>query len=206
MASTRIPLFPLEVVLFPHELLPLHIFEPRYKEMIRECSEKKQAFGVVLAAEEGLAEVACTAEILEIAKTYENGEMDIITVGCQVCRILEVLEERSFYEAEVEFLHEGSPPTEVPSTALLQLYEKCYQAAFERPPDRSALAKAHLISFHIAGALPLDLAYKQKLLEMRDEQERRHSLELSLARWLEEVEIADRARRLSGGNGHPHYN
>jgi Lon protease-like protein len=202
----RIPIFPLEVVLFPGELLPLHIFEPRYKEMIRECSEKKQTFGVVLAEEDGLAEVACTAEILEIAKTYDNGEMDIVTVGRQVCRIMEVIEERSFYEADVEFLEEGSPPTQVPSTALLQLYEKCHQAAFERAPDRGALAKAPMVSYHIAGALPLDLAYKQKLLEMRDEEERRHSLELSLARWLEEVEIADRARRLSGGNGHPHYN
>jgi Lon protease-like protein len=206
MASTRIPLFPLEVVLFPGELFPLHIFEPRYKEMIRECSEKKQSFGVVLAAEEGLAEVACTAEILEIAKTYENGEMDIVTVGRRVCRILEVVEERSYYEAEVEFLEEGSPPKQVPSTALLQLFEKCHQAAFERGPDRGALAKAPVVSYHIAGALPLDLEYKQKLLEMRDEEERRHSLELSLARWLEEVEIANRARRLSGGNGHPHYN
>src|SRR5208282_3315205 len=163
MAPTRIPLFPLEVVLFPGELLPLHIFEPRYKEMIRECSEKKQRFGVVLAEEDGLAEVACTAEILEIAKTYENGEMDIVTVGRQVCRILEVLEERAFYEADVEFLEEGSPPKQVPSTALLQLYEKCHQAAFERPPDRAALAKAPVVSYHIAGALPLDLAYKQKL-------------------------------------------
>jgi Lon protease-like protein len=206
MAPTRIPLFPLEVVLFPDELLPLHIFEPRYKEMIRDCNEKKQSFGVVLAAEEGLAEVACTAEILQIAKTYDNGEMDIITVGRRVCRILEVLEERSYYEAEVEFLEEGPPPKQVPSTALLQLYEKCHQAAFERVPDRGALAKAAAISYHIAGALPLDLEYKQKLLEMRDEQERRHSLELSLARWLEEAELADRARRLSGGNGHPHYN
>src|SRR5208282_192030 len=111
--------------------------------------------------------------------------MDIVTVGRRACRILEVVEERSYYEAEVEFVEEGTPPTEVPSTALLQLYEKCHEAAFERGPDRAALAKAPVVSYHIAGALPLDLAYKQKLLEMRDEEERRHSLELSLARWLE---------------------
>jgi len=202
----RIPIFPLEVVLFPGEMLPLHIFEPRYKEMIRECSEKQQHFGVVLAGEEGLAEVACTAQILEIVTTYDNGEMDIVTMGRRVCRILELIEERSFYEAQVEFLEEAAPPAQVPSTALLQLFEKCHLAAFERAPDRGALAKAPVVSYHIAGALPLDLTFKQKLLEMRDEEERRHSLELSLARWLEELEIANRARRLSGGNGHPHYN
>ena len=206
MASTRIPLFPLEVVLFPGEMLPLHIFEPRYKEMIRECEEKKQPFGVVLAEEDGIAEVACTAELLQIAKTYDNGEMDIITVGRRIFRIVEVIEERSFYEAQVEFIADEAPPHQVPSTALLQLFEKCYRAAYQNQPDRAALAKAPVVSYHIAGALPLELSYKQKLLEMRDEEERRHSLELNLARWLEQLEISSRARRLSGGNGHPHYN
>ena len=204
MAPTRIPLFPLEVVLFPAEVLPLHIFEPRYKEMIHECEEKKQAFGVVLAEEAGIAEVACTAELLQIAKTYDNGEMDIVTVGRRVFRIIEVIEERSFYEADVEFMEDETPPHQVPSTALLQLFEKCYLAAFQNHADRGALAKAPVVSYHIAGTLPLELPYKQKLLEMRDEEERRHSLELTLARWLEQQEISSRARRLSGGNGHPH--
>lgn len=187
-------------------MLPLHIFEPRYREMIRDCEKKKQAFGVVLAADDGIAEIACTAELLQIAKTYDNGEMDIITVGRRVFRILEVVEERSYYEADVEFLEEEAPPKQVPSTALMQLFEKCYHAAFQNSPDRGALAKARVISYHIAGSLPLELAYKQKLLEMRDEEERRHSLEVNLARWLEQLEVANRARRLSGGNGHPHYN
>jgi len=206
MTTARIPIFPLEVVLFPGEVLPLHIFEPRYKEMIRDCETRKQPFGVVLAAEEGLAEIACTAELLQIAKTYDNGEMDIITVGRRVFRILEVIEERSYYEANVEFVEEGAPPTQVPSTALLQLFEKCYHAAYHESVDRGALGKAPLVSYHIAGALPLELVYKQKLLEMRDEEERRHSLEVNLARWLERLEVTNRARRLSGGNGHPHYN
>jgi len=204
--ATRIPIFPLEVVLFPGELLPLHIFEPRYKEMVRDCQEKRQAFGVVLSADDGLAEVACTADILQVAKTYENGEMDIITIGRRVVRLVEVVEERSYYEADVEFLEEAAAPAKGPSTALLQLFEKCNQAAFQRAVDRGALTKAPSVSYHIAGSLPLDLVFKQKLLEMRDEEERRHSLEVNLARWLEQAEVTERARRLSGGNGHPHYN
>jgi ATP-dependent Lon protease len=202
---TRIPIFPLEVVLFPGEILPLHIFEPRYKEMIRECDEKKQPFGVVLAVDDGLAEVACTAELLQIAKTYANGEMDIITIGRRVCRIVELIEERSFYEADVEYLEDAAPPKQVPSTALLQLFEKCYHATFQQGPDFEALAKAPVVSYYMAAGLPLDLTYKQKLLEMQDEEERRHSLEINLARWLEQLEVSNRARRLSGGNGHPHY-
>jgi len=206
VAATRIPVFPLEVVLFPGELLPLHIFEPRYKEMIGECHEGKRPFAIVLAADDGLAEVACTAEILQIDKTYPNGEMDIVTMGRRVCRILEVIEERSFYEANVEFLEDVAPPTQVPSTALLQLFEKSHMATFQQGPDLKALAKAPVVSYHIAATLPLDLSYKQALLEIRDEDERRHSLEVNLARWLEKRELSDRARRVSGGNGHPHYN
>jgi len=206
MAATRIPIFPLEVVLFPGEMLPLHIFEPRYKEMIRECDEKKQPFGVVLAVDDGLAEIACTAELLQIAKTYANGEMDIITMGRRVCRILEIIEERSFYEADVEYVEDDPPPTQVPSTGLMQLFEKCHHATFQQGPDLGAVAKAPSVSYYIAAALPLELAYKQKLLEIRNEEERRHSLEINLARWLEQLEVGNRARRLSGGNGHPRYN
>jgi len=203
---TRIPIFPLEVVLFPGEMLPLHIFEPRYKEMIRECDEKKQAFGVVLVVDDGLAEVACAAELLQIAKTYPNGEMDIISMGRRIFRILEVIDERSFYEADVEYLEDAPAQKQVPTTALLQLFEKCHHATFQQGPDLGALAKALNISYYIAASLPLELTYKQKLLEMRDEVERRHSLETNLARWLEQLELSNRARRLSGGNGHPHYN
>jgi len=203
---TRLPIFPLEVVLFPGEMLPLHIFEPRYKEMIRECDEKKQPFGVVLVVDDGLAEVACTAELLQIAKTYPNGEMDIISMGRRIFRILEVIDERSFYEADVEYLEDAPPPKQVPTTALLQLFDKCHHATFQQGPDLGALAKAPIVSYYIAASLPLELKYKQKLLEMRDEVERRHSLETNLARWLEQLELSNRARRLSGGNGHPHYN
>ncbi len=202
MSTTRIPIFPLEVVLFPGEVLPLHIFEPRYKDLVRDCRAAQQPFGVVLVSGENLVEVACTAEITEVTKTYPNGELDIVTVGRRIFRILEVIEERSYYEAVVEFLEEGPAPKQVPSTALLQLFERCHQAAFETRPDRAALSRASSISYHIAGALPLDLAYKQKLLEMRDEEERRHSLEVSLARWLEQLEHTNRIRHIAGGNGH----
>jgi Lon protease-like protein len=76
-----LPIFPLELVLFPETPLPLHIFEPRYKEMIGECQAQKAPFGVVRAVEKGLAEVGCTAEILEVTKRYDDGRLDILTEG-----------------------------------------------------------------------------------------------------------------------------
>jgi Lon protease-like protein len=206
MAPTRIPLFPLEVVLFPGVKLPLHIFEPRYKDMVRDCREQNLNFGVVLAQGEELSEIGCTAEIVEIAKTFPSGEMDIITVGHRVFQVMEVIEERSYYEAQVDYLEDEPVSPHGPSTALLQLFERCHQAAYGHHSDRGELEKAASAAFHIASELPLELSYKQKLLEIRNEEERRRSLELSLARWLQEIEQSNRARQIAGGNGHPRYN
>src|SRR5690348_10834460 len=68
MRPERIPLFPLNVVLLPGASLPLHIFEPRYKEMVKACLEEKTEFGMLLALPKGVAKVGCTAEILEVVK------------------------------------------------------------------------------------------------------------------------------------------
>ena len=74
-----LPLFPLDLVLFPGTPLPLHIFEPRYREMISECLDRKISFGVVRAKEEGVAEIDCTAEIITVARKYTDGRLDNVT-------------------------------------------------------------------------------------------------------------------------------
>jgi len=76
-----LPLFPLDLVLLPGVPLPLHIFEPRYKEMIKECMDQKQAFGIVRAKEEGFANIGCTAEVMNVLKTYPDGRMNILAVS-----------------------------------------------------------------------------------------------------------------------------
>ena len=76
-----LPLFPLDVVLFSGTPLPLHIFEPRYREMISECLDRKKSFGVVRAKEEGVVEIGCTAEIITVTKKYPDGRLDIVTGG-----------------------------------------------------------------------------------------------------------------------------
>ena len=74
-------IFPLDVVLFPGVPLPLHIFEPRYKEMIGECMEEQKPFGIVRVQEEGVAQIGCTAEIVAVTKKHEDGKLDIVTEG-----------------------------------------------------------------------------------------------------------------------------
>ena len=100
------PLFPLEVVLFPETPLPLHIFEPRYKEMIGECLERKQPFGVVRAEQGDFARIGCTAEILKVSRRYDDGRLDIHTAGRQRFEVTTVSSERAFLRGEVDFFND----------------------------------------------------------------------------------------------------
>ena len=86
-----IPIFPLGIVVFPNESLNLHIFEPRYKQMIQECMEQKKMFGIPTVIAQKIGELGTLVRIKEISKTYENGEMDIKTEGVTVFRILEMV-------------------------------------------------------------------------------------------------------------------
>ena len=88
-----IPIFPLEIVVFPGEQLNLHIFEPRYKQLVNECFERKKPFGIPVVISNKLKEFGTTIYIKEISKTYDNGEMDIKTEGGAVFRMLEVIKE-----------------------------------------------------------------------------------------------------------------
>src|SRR5215467_5196296 len=114
MRPERIPLFPLNVVLLPGASLPLHIFEPRYKEMVKECLEEKSEFGMLLALpkvvlgeqKSQLAKVGCTAEILEVVKRYPDGRMDIVTVGRAPFRVVEVFSENPLWEGHVDYLED----------------------------------------------------------------------------------------------------
>ena len=83
--------------------LPLHIFEPRYKELIGECLEHDAPFGVVRVVEDGLAQVGCSAEVVTVVKKYDDGRMDIVTRGLHRFEIVELNQDRSFLQADVSF-------------------------------------------------------------------------------------------------------
>ncbi|MES1197988.1 MAG: LON peptidase substrate-binding domain-containing protein [Chitinophagaceae bacterium] len=88
-----IPIFPLSIVVYPGENLNLHIFEPRYKQLIRECYEGKKPFGIPTVIENKMQDYGSLVEIKELSKVHENGEMDIKTIGLKVFRILEVIKD-----------------------------------------------------------------------------------------------------------------
>ena len=169
------PIFPLELVLLPGVPLPLHIFEPRYKEMIAECLEQKKPFGVVRASSEGVADIGCTAEIMSVTKKYDDGRMDILTRGVERFEVIEVNEDRSFLQAEISVVEDededepGKPPAEMVTQAV-RLHAEIAKLAGAEPsgPDEHA----GNLSFLLAGSLPLDLDFKQSLLSTLSEAKR----------------------------------
>jgi Lon protease-like protein len=195
------PIFPLDLVLLPGVSLPLHIFEPRYKEMIGECLTAKAPFGVVRAKqEEGIAEMGCTAEIVEVTKRHGDGRLDILTQGRRRFEIVEVNHERSFLQAEVLYLDdEEGAPTANERTRALGLYEEILGCVGS---EAEIDAESPLLSYQLAGTLPIDLDFKQALLGIRSESERLGGLIEVFEAILPKLKKAARRREKAGGNGH----
>jgi Lon protease-like protein len=198
-----IPLFPLDVVLFPGVPLPLHIFEPRYKEMIGECLAQQRNFGVVRALESGLAEVGCTAEIVSVVKEYSDGRLDLVTEGRKRFELLRVNEERSFLRGEIVLIEdESDKPAQEDTDRAIQLHSELLEIAGAK--QDLAPADPAVLSFFLAGSLPLDLDFKQRLLALRSEPERLSLLIQYFETIIPNIQRAARARQRAGGNGHVH--
>jgi Lon protease-like protein len=196
-----LPLFPLNVVLLPGTPLPLHIFEPRYKEMIGECRANNAPFGVVRAVEEGIAEIGCTAEIVSVTKEYPDGRLDLIAEGRERFEVLELNRHRSFLQAEVLLVpDESGTPTEDDTARAIQVHWEILSLA-GAVQDLSAADRSRL-SFYLAGSLPLDLDFKQKLLAMRSENERIRAVAAYLEGIVPNLRRAAKSREKAGGNGH----
>jgi ATP-dependent Lon protease len=203
MRPDRIPLFPLNVVLFPGEQLPLHIFEPRYRRMVRECLEAKSPFGMLLALPDGLARVGCTAEILEVSKHYDDGRMDILTLGRDTFRIVDLFTDDPLYEGTVDYLEDKESLLDSRNREELnELYEACFTLLFSGMPRSLEKSSPEVLSFMIAGALPLDLLWKQQILELRSEAERQERLLRYLREWALHLQKRETLRHRGAGNGH----
>ena len=201
--SSLLPLFPLDVVLFPGTPMPLHIFEPRYREMIGECLSEKTAFGIVRAQEDGVAEIGCTAEIIAVTKEYEDGRMDIVAEGRSRFEVMELNQERNFLRASVLFFDdEPEKPTAEQLAHALKLHSEILGLAGAEQ-DLSQTPES-IVSFHLAGSLPLDLDFKQNLLAMRSEAKRLQSLTTYFEAILPKLRRAIQVRQKAGGNGHAH--
>jgi Lon protease-like protein len=204
LMSSLLPLFPLDLVLLPAVPLPLHVFEPRYKEMINECLTQNRHFGIVRSKEEALASIGCTAEIINVMKTYPDGRMDILTEGKRRFEVLELNQERSFLQAAVIYLDDENEPAPGPDLeTALRLHGEIMELAGAQPEDAQKTDSSQL-AYRLAGSLPFDPDFQQTLLEMNSEADRIRSIIAFFERILPTLQQSARARRKAGGNGHVH--
>lgn len=215
MENLLLPLFPLELVLFPEEPLPLHIFEERYKQMVGECLKAKaessgqQEFGVVLAQGEGMHTVGCGARIVNLTRKYDDGRMDIFTVGTRRFEILFVHEgddERLYTRGAVEFFDDeqgADLPSEPDAQRAIELFRQILHRLrkSEEIPIHFPRPYRHL-SYRIAAPLPLELDFKQELLPLRNEAERLTRVISAIEALIPKIDLVETVRRKAGGNGH----
>lgn len=211
MKELLLPLFPLEIVLLPEEILPLHIFEERYKEMIGDClaahaqGEERNEFGIVWAREKEINSVGCTAQVSQITRKYPDGRMDILTCGKRRFEILFTDSEEAYLRAGVEFFEDESGADVPPEKEVRQTVE-LFRKVMERlrnSPDIPTVPSApyRRLSYHLAAFLPLDLSLKQQLLVLRHEEERLRELTRALEEMLPQLDRIEASRHKAGGNG-----
>lgn len=198
-----IPLFPLNIVVYPGEYLNLHIFEPRYKQLIAECFQSQKEFGITTVFKDSVTEMGTTVKILSIEKVHENGEMDIKTVGGKVFKILEhvrTLPDKLYEGAIVTYpenIQDG-----IQSKLLHLVHElKQFHALLDVKKDYQkdiSLLNAYDIAHH-AG---LSLEQEYQLLELLHEAQRQEFLERHLRRTIPTIIELQNLKKRIEMNGH----
>jgi Lon protease-like protein len=202
MPSGLIPLFPLQVVVFPRTALPLHIFEERYKEMIGKAIRDGSEFGIVLAKEDGIVNAGCTVVVEKVLEMYPDGRMDVMTRGRRRFEVLSLNEEKEYLQAEVDFFEDEDFS---PAPADLRNQAISNYRALKELPDRQERGAPDLadpqLSFQLAQSLP-DVDFLNGLLRQRSEAERLKDLNHYLAEYIPRQRTIERMRALAPLNGH----
>src|SRR5918998_752432 len=195
------PLFPLGIVLLPTEIVPLHIFEERYKLMIGECVEHETEFGIVWLSDDGLKEIGCSARVAKVLERFDDGRMNVLVEGTTPFRLLRRIEDLPYPAGDVQPL--GDDPQEPDDADAIASARKRYAdlvaEVTEERPEPGALAK--LDAYGMAATLDVALEAKQMLLELRSERARLEQLEGLFAEALGRIRHAERAAERARGNG-----
>jgi uncharacterized protein len=198
-----IPIFPLGVIVYPGEDLNLHIFEPRYKQLIKDCTDQKKSFGIPAVIEKKLQDHGTLVEITEISKIYDNGEMDIKTRGVQVFRILEHIKDipdKLYSGAIVNYPdnhRQGKPALMQKVIAGVHDLHKLLKVTKEYKKKEEELT-----SYDIAHHVGLSLQQEYELLALFDEKQRQEYLKRHLAKVIPTVAVMEQLKEKIKLNGH----
>lgn len=201
MPGRLLPLFPLQVVVFPRTRLPLHIFEDRYKEMVGDAIRNRTEFGIVLAKDEGIVNAGCTVVVEEVLKNYPDGRFDIITRGSRRFEIVTLDEDKAYLRGQVEYFDDENAedvPDELRTRALDQF--RALLDIGEGPAYGEPNLGDPQLSFQIAQSIQ-DLDFQSLLLRSRSESERLRDVTEFLSQYLPKQRRVVRMKNLAPTNG-----
>ncbi len=201
-AIDSLPLFPLDLVLYPDEELPLHIFEERYKELTQYCLDHDVPFGVVRTADDDLAPVGTTARIQDIVNRYADGRLDLLAQGEERFRLQEVYDEKSYYTADVTIVEDDPEPVDLDlkERAITQHMKLLELAGRTVRPD--LYDNVEKLSFVLAQNAALEEKQKQEVLERTSEADRIQYLINHFEKLIPRIEQQSDVQRRIRSNGH----
>jgi Lon protease-like protein len=198
------PLFPLGLVALPSELVPLHIFEERYKTMIGRCLDEGSEFGIVWMSEDGLRPVGCACEIAEVVERMEDGRINLIARGTRPFRIEERQDELPYPAGTVEFLHDRSEEADPDAAeAAHEAYAELVNEATDRTPDMAEIGE--MSAYQMAATVEFGLEAKQGLLDLRSETARLRLVTRLFRAALKRLDFVNRAQARARSNGRVHF-
>ena len=194
------PLFPPGLVALPSELVPLHIFEERYKIMIGECLEQETEFGIVWFSDEGLRPIGCACEVTEVLDRMEDGRLNILTRGTRPFRVVERQDALAYPAGAVEFLADRDEERDVEALREAQeTYSDLVEQATDRRPDADELAV--MGAYEMAATVDFGLDAKQGLLDLRSENARLRLVARLFRAAARRLDFVERAQARARSNG-----
>ena len=194
------PLFPLGLVALPTEAVPLHIFEMRYRTMIRECVDSDSEFGIVWLSDDGLREIGCACEVDQVLEELEDGRFNVLTRGTRPFRVMERQSHLPYPAGVVEFLADDD---EEPDDEALERARTVYADLVRRATDRELDASEleALDAYGMAATVDFGLDAKQGLLELRSENARLRLVTRLFRAATKRLDFVDRAQAKARSNG-----
>jgi ATP-dependent Lon protease len=194
------PLFPLGIVALPHELVPLHIFEERYRTMIGECLEQEKEFGIVWSGDDGVRPVGCAMEITEVLERMEDGRMNILTRGTRPFRIVDERHDLPYPSGTIEFLVDKEERSDAKTVAAAHdAYGSLVEQATDRTPEPDELRA--MTAYQMAATVDFGLDAKQGLLDLRSENARLRLVTRLFRAAIRRLDFIERAQERARSNG-----
>jgi Lon protease-like protein len=198
--ANEFPLFPLALVVLPTEVIPLHIFEERYKTMIEECLATEKEFGIVWLADDGLQEIGCSCKIERVLEKLEDGRMNLLVRGSRPLRVIERERHLAYPAASVEFL---ADKPEQPDAELAEQAHDAYASLVRKATDRSPQPEDLKLmdAYAMAATVDFGLEAKQGLLALRSENARLRLVARLFRAAIKRLDFVDRAQARAKSNG-----